>query len=357
MPKTLPIVFLLIAFAIIAFVLANYSPVKVDILGIGSNRSTQTTTSYPTPYTGLRPDTVIISGPADWETIMDSSVVVFQFVGIWSGSERLYFETKVDEIDSDWVPVYGNSRIIQLLPGKHTYHFAVRAKTINGIEDQSPAYRTFVAELSNKAGQVKIISVNPHSSPQKMVLINKSGSSVDLTGWKIENNFRSFDIPAAVKIFRLSSSTAWQNIILQPDDSLIVLSSASPITVNFYLNRCFGYLMNSYNFSNLFSKDCPRPNDDDLNYLSTQCQRYINDLRTCQIPSTEDLNRFANDFTCYQFLTNFYNYESCVNRYQNASDFFEKEWYVFLNASFADTNHDKIILRDADGLVVDTYLY
>jgi len=357
MPKTLPIVFLLIAFGIIIFVLANYSPVKVDIPGILTSRPNQTTTSYPTPYTGPRPETVIISGPTNWETVKDSSVVVFQFVGIWSGTERLYFETKVDEIDKDWVPVYGNSRAIQLLPGTHTYHFSVRAKTTNGIEDYSPVYRTFKAEISEKTGQIKITSVNLNSSPQKIVLVNNSGDIIDLNGWKIENKIRSFDIPAAVKVFRLSGNTLWQNISLQPNDSLIILNSASPISVNFYLNRCFGYLTNSYNFNNLFSKNCPRPTDYEISYLSSNCQRFINDLRTCQQPTVNDLNRFANDFSCQQFLTNFYNYESCVNRYQNSSDFFEKEWYVFLNGSLADNNHDKIILRDSNGLVVDVYQY
>lgn len=363
MPKTLPIVFLLIGFGIILFVLANFSPIKVSLPGleglkISNQSSWKTATPYPTPYTGPRPETVIISGPKDWEEISDNNVAVFQFVAIWGGDQRgLVFETKVDGIDTDWQVSSSNIRVVQLLPGERTYYFYVRAKTKDGIEDYTPAQRVFRAKLSDKAGQVKIASVYPQNTPQKLTLVNRSGTNIDLNGWVIESNSRSYSIGSAVKFFRINSSLIWQNIILNPQDSLTVVGATSPIAVNFYLNRCFGYLTNSYNFYNLFRLDCPRPLENDISYLSSDCQRYINNLGRCQIPTSIDINRFVGDFSCQQFLNSYYGYENCVNRYQNNSDFFQNEWYVFVNNSLADNSHDKIVLRDNKGLVVDAYQY
>lgn len=363
MPKTLPIVFLLIGFGIILFVLANFSPIKVSLPGleslkISNQSSWRTATPYPTPYTGPRPETVIISGPKDWEEITDNNVAVFQFVAIWTGNQRgMVFETKVEGIDNDWQVSSSNIRVIPLLPGEHTYYFYVRAKTAEGIEDQTPAQRVFRAKLSEKAGQVKITAVYPQNTPQKAVLVNRLGQNINLSDWTIESNNRSYTIGHGVKLFRLTSSLIWQNIVLGPNDSLTIVGANSPITVNFYLNRCFGYLANSYNFYNLFRLDCPRPLENDISYLSTACQQYINNLGRCQIPTTNDINRFANDFSCQQFLNSYYGYENCVNRYQNNSDFFQNQWFVFLNNSFADNNHDKIILKDENGLVVDAYQY
>ncbi len=364
MLKTLPLVYILIGFGIIAFVLVNYSPVKIDLPGLeglkitGTNQSSKITTPAPTPYYGPRPETVIISGPKDWELVEDSSVVVFQFVAIWGGEQRgLVFETKVDEIDSDWQLTLTNSRAVNLLPGERTYRFYVRAKTADGIVDETPAYRVFRARLSDKVGEVKINVVSAQSSLQKMVVLNRTDRTIDLTDWTIESNYRKYTISSAVKLFRLSSSLNWGKIIFSPGESLIVIGANSPLAVNFYLNRCFGYLANSYNFYNIFRLDCPRPSESEIAYLSKECQFYVNNLGTCQTPSQFDINRFANDFSCQNFLSNYYNYEACVNRYQNNSDFFKKEWYVFTGSNFADAQHDKIILRDEKGLVVDSFQY
>jgi hypothetical protein len=358
MPKTLPIVFLLIALVVVLFAL-RYSPVPVPLPGAGSNnQNTFQTTPQPTVYTGPRPETVIVNGPKDWEEVSTTPYVVFQYIALWEGDFRdILFETKVDEIDKDWQRSSGNSRVIQLLPGEHTYHFQVRATTKDGIYDFTPAMRIFRGNISSKTSNVKINSVIPYASPQKIIIFN-SGPDIDLTNWTIETSAGFFTITTGVRLFRPDSQTIHQNIILKTGDSLVVVEGSSPLSFNFYLNRCFGYLTNEYNFNSLFIKDCPRPSYTDISYFSSACQQFINNLDTCQIPSSNDINRFSNDPACQQFIKDYYHYSSCVDRYQSAPDFFKKEWYVFANrGQFISTSHDRIVLRDDEGLVVDTYQY
>ncbi|HPD55559.1 MAG TPA: hypothetical protein PLR11_01990 [Candidatus Paceibacterota bacterium] len=369
MPKTLPIVFLLIALVIVLFAL-RYSPVPVPLPGAGSNNSyIQTATPYPTPYTGPRPETVIVNGPKDWEEVSTTPYVIFQYVAIWDGDLRdILFETKVDEIDKDWQQSTANSRVIHLLPGKHVYHFHVRATTKDGISDNTPATRTFWGNISEKTG-VKITNAFPRSVPQKLIIFN-SGPEIDVSDWTIETSFGSSTITTGlaagvgsttvitgVRLFYPHSSIVYQNISLKTGDSLIVVGQKSPSGFNFYLNRCFGYLDADYNFGSLFPKDCPRPSYTEISYFSSACQQFINSLGVCQIPSATDINRFNNDPACQQFLKDYYRYSTCVDRYQSSPDFFKREWYVFAKDQFMNVNHDRIVLRDGDGLVVDAYQY
>jgi len=360
MPKTLPIVFLLISIAIIVFALTKYSPIPVSLPGLNSNPklSAPEGEGYrQTPYTGPRPETVIVNGPRDWEEVTTTPVVIFQFVAIWDGDFRdIIFETKVDEIDKDWRITYTNSRTVQLLPGNHTYHFSVRAKTKDCIEDYTPATRTFIGKTSQYVAQIKIISLSPNASPQKLILYN-SGSEINITDWMIETSFKTITISNGVRIFRSDSQTIYQNIVLKNGDYLVVVGQTNPLGFNFYLNRCFGYLSNFYDIGSIIQKDCPRPSATEISYLSSACQQFINNLGTCQIPSSSDINYFDNDATCRQFLSDYYNYNACVNLYQSRADFFKNEWYVFAQNQFADINHDRIILRDDEGLVVDVYQY
>ncbi len=358
MPKSLPIIFLIITIGIIVLVL-NFSPIPVPVPGVKPNSSENSNTinAYPTYYSGPRPETVIVNGPKDWEIISDTPSVVFQFVAIWNGDFRdILFETKVDEIDKDWQLTYGNSRTIELLPGEHTYHFSVRAKTKDGIEDYTPASRTFIGKTSSLVKQIKIISLNSKANPQKLVLYNSDGN-INISNWTIESSFKKITFSEGVRLFRPDSRTIYENINLNSGDYLYLIGQSSPLNFNFYLNRCFGYLTYSYNFNSIFSKDCPRPTSAEISYFSSECQQFINNLNVCQIPSVNDINKFNNDPACQQFLNDYYNYSSCVNHYQSSPDFYKKEWYVFTNDQFTNPDHDKIILKDEDGNVVDVYEY
>jgi len=358
MPKKVLLAFLVITIGIIIIAL-NFSPIPIPVPGISSNNSSKNsniTTAYPTYYSGPRPETVIVNGPKDGEIISNTPVVTFQFVAIWNGDFRnIIFETKIDEIDKDWQISSSNSRTIQLLPGEHIYHFSVRAKTKDGIEDYTPASRKFIGKISSEVGQIKITSIL-NSYPQKLVLYNY-GNDVNISNWTIESSLKKITISDGVKLFRPDNKMIFEDIVLENGDYLYLIGKKSPLNFNFYLNRCFGYLTNAYDFNFIFLKDCPRPNQTEISYFSNECQFFINNLNACQIPSSNDINRFNNDPACQQFLNDYYGYNACVNRYQYSDNFFKKEWYVFANEQFADFNHDKIILKDATGAIVDVYQY
>ncbi len=364
MPKSVPIAFLIIAILLIVVAL-KFSPFPIPFLGVNSNQTTSSenfnysaATPYPTYYSGSMPETVIVNGPQNWEEVTNTPVVVFQYIAIWDGDlSNVVFETKVDEVDNDWQVSSSNSRTIQLLPGRHTYHFSVRAKVNDQIKDYSPAMRSFVGDVSKQLGKVKINSVFPKTKPQKLVLYSYD-NSVNLSNWTIESSFGTTTINEGVKIFRSDSRSLYQNIILNKGDYLYLIGMPSPLSFNFYLNRCFGYLTYAYDFDSLFKKDCPRPSNTEIAYFSDSCRQFINNLKTCQIPSVSEVDQFVNDPACRQFLNDYYSYNSCVNRYQSAADFFTHEWFVFNSQDqFINSSHDRIVLRDSDGLLVDAYQY
>src|SRR5574343_382611 len=96
--STVPFVFFIISIIIVLFVLGQVFPEKIgqffklpgfnfsknEIIS-SPNINTNTPTPTATPYSGVRPDTVIVSGPAEGEFVKDSAVVIFHYVAIWNG--------------------------------------------------------------------------------------------------------------------------------------------------------------------------------------------------------------------------------------------------------------------------------
>ncbi|MGC8775796.1 MAG: hypothetical protein ACP5QN_00560, partial [Minisyncoccia bacterium] len=78
-------------------------------------------------------------------------------------------------------------------------------------------------------------------------------------------------------------------------------------------------------------------------------------LNTCEIP--KNFNQAdPNDPRCLSYLKNI-NYQGCFNKNKNNFDFYEKEWRIFMGREILDDLHDRVLLYDNKGLIVDEYLY
>ena len=322
--------------------------------------SSPSLTPSPTPYSGSRPETVILSGPEEGEFVKDEATVVFHFAAIWPGDMKdISFETKVSGIDNDWQGTSVTSRSFILLAGDHTYKFQVRAKTKDGIYDLTPAERNFRSRVSEYIGKVKIISAYPGRFPNQImkITIRNDAGSLKITNWTIESTKGKFNIPAGIGLYDPSIINQTSDIVLNSGDYLFIFGQTSPMDMNFRLNRCFGYLNNLYNFEPDLPRNCPYPERSELNNLSLSCQNYILNLSACEIPKSEDLNNLVGEADCRSFAESRFNYSGCLKRYRYSTDFFEREWYTYSTTDFLSLDHDNLILRDKEGLFVDSYNY
>lgn len=224
------------------------------------------------------------------------------------------------------------------------------------------------SQLSPLWGEVVIKSVTP-ANPANYSKLNgftlSAGKTnekiVFISDWKIKSN-RGTDlyIPKGISDYGFSGIGNPEPIGLRPNEYAVFYSTQSANVRNFRLNKCIGYLGNTYSFTPALPKNCPLPYEkSELITLTGACQNFIRSLSKCKVPTANDKNRFANDSggLCREILDRF-NYGYCYEKHKNDADFFAREWRVWLGIPMPfDTSHDRLLLFDNAGLLVDEYVY
>jgi len=305
---------------------------------------------------GPEPETFLVAGPAEGERINEKEVT-FRFSGALPGEEgaKISFETKLEGVDQDWVPVYyGNERTVRLPAGPKSYKFLVRAKSPLGNFDRTPASRTFFANLSPYLGKIVIETVNSWFGSENIVIRNLGDSAVEISGWRVRSRAGEIIIPQAVKVFYLGALNLRGPLRLAPGERALIYTGSGSPGENLRLNRCVGYLNKQANVSPSFGSDCPRPEYWEIKNFSRKCQDFIQALGTCEITDPNEPT-LIDEPECRQWLTENLNYNACVMRHQFEADFFGNEWRVWLGSGqdMYDAAHDNIVLYDAASQVVD----
>ncbi len=223
-----------------------------------------------------------------------------------------------------------------------------------------------VGELSPHYRKVRITSVYPsYSSRSPRILslrANLSGNdTVEVSGWRLKNNKNSeVVIPQAMYLYNPFSFLGNQSdIILSANHIINVYFPRSPLGKNLRLNKCTGYLNNNYETKPSFPNNCPSVKRSEIASFPGECQSFILSLRRCEEPTSNELNSFtsSNNLACHDFLGEI-NYRGCYNRYSSDADFLSREWRVWLNKGFnLDSLHDRVLLFDEEGLLVNEYIY
>ena len=226
------------------------------------------------------------------------------------------------------------------------------------------------AQLSPYYKQVRIDSV---IRPDRNAYYNAGGQfaiyadrsmkqPVDVTGWSVRGNKSgSVFIPRAVSDYTPNTFGTPQNtnIMLESGGRVYVYGSQSTLGKNFRLNKCMGYLNENYKFDPSLPNECPRIDSGRLALLSGKCQDFVRSMNTCATPKPDDFNRISGfvEDEC-RVLINKQNHISCYNDNYNSANFFSKEWRTWNSDPMTfDTYHDRLVLFDKQGLVVDEYTY
>jgi len=261
-----------------------------------------------------QPQTFILDGPCKQyqDTIPEirTDQIEFKYSGRNSqgNTTNLKFETFLEGYDKGWRSSWGSSyeRKITLPAGSKTYTFYVRTKTKDGYYDTTPAFCKFKINLSPYNKQVEISSVSGRSTDptrEQITLRTKSSAeTINITDWTIKTKKRMpIAIPQAVEsVYSDSIYNHKVDLVLEPGERLTIYGGASPIGINAYkINKCL---------------------------------KYYNDKLE---------------------------YDACRYEYYNDPDFLKKEWRIYLNrnSEFLAKEDEEIILKDKNGLVVDSYSY
>lgn len=222
------------------------------------------------------------------------------------------------------------------------------------------------SQLSPFFEQIHITGVNPPDyfgdyNSELTISGDNLKTSVDITGWVVRANLGgSIEVPRAVSEFSPYGLNPEGNIILSPGDYVRMYSWKSANGRNFRLNKCTGFLNQQYNFSPALPNDCPSiAQDKRIITFTGACQDFLKSLPSCKTPTPNDLNRFTgvNDVECRK-IADQYTYGSCYDTNRTKIDFLSHEWRTWLGGAMQfDPKHDRLILFDKQGLLVDEYVY
>lgn len=219
-----------------------------------------------------------------------------------------------------------------------------------------------VSQLSPEYGRVKISGVSAASSwsSAQVTLSAAYGlkTPVDVTGWRVAYNKGDFVIPQAVADYNPSGFETLNDIILGTGGVLYVYGNQSPVGQGLRMNECVGFLNNSYTFKPSLPQNCASVyNRSEIATFSGACQSYILSLWGCAVPSANQFNSFSNEPAC-QAILNRFNYSYCYNTHRADASFFSDDWRAWLGSPiYLDPSHDRVLLFDKNGLLVDEYIY
>lgn len=209
---------------------------------------------------------------------------------------------------------------------------------------------------------VRLFSYSGQPSQIQLYSSLSKDKKVNLTGWQIKTNNARLTIPQAVNLYEPSGGAPSEDIILSGDSRVNIYSNTSPLSKNLRLNKCIGYLSNNYIFIPSLPQNCPTISPSEISYLSGHCQSYILSLWGCKTPDDsfyDSLSTIKEGLACRQFLDTV-NYNGCFQKHRFDSDFLSNEWWLWLGwgvQPVLDSQHDRLLLFDKDGLLVDEYTY
>lgn len=182
-----------------------------------------------------------------------------------------------------------------------------------------------------------------------------TGESVNVNGWTLLSNRGAQVIPQAARVLDFSTVFSLIDIVLRNGDAVNFYSTPSPIGINFRSNKCIGYLNGVYAFTPQLPEACPTVDRSDIVTFTGVCQDYILSLNPCERPAMNPAVPL-NDYACRSYLQTL-DYQGCVNRERRDADFPGNEWFVWTGRRFLDERHDRILVFDRRGLLVDEYVY
>lgn len=224
---------------------------------------------------------------------------------------------------------------------------------LSTLEDES-VYKDQIT-LNKRSSNIKAAHVE-----QEYIVIEankRNDAPIRIDGWEIRSlvSKSGYTIPKGVSIPRYNSNKA--EVLLAPGGKAIISSGRSPVGDSFKLNICAGYLEQFQTFYPKINKSCPLPEDEIDQVFKLECTEFIEDLNRCEMRIDQIPVQLSS--SCQEFINTKLNYNGCVDLHKDDSNFYGKEWRLFLgrNQEVWKERREIISLFDSEGNVVDTITY
>jgi len=185
---------------------------------------------------------------------------------------------------------------------------------------------------------------------------SNNDSKVNVTGWSLQNKKGEVaTIGQSAEIPYPDQQNTLGNVYLSPGEKIFVNTGPSPVGPSFRVNECVGYFNERVPFYPKLTENCPSPTSSEIYpaYIENSCIDFMKkNIKKCKTTSAvSDLS-----VQCAEYLTSKTSYQGCVNDHKNNSNFFQKEWRVFLNkgSEMWNDDSDTILLKDSKGKTVDS---
>jgi hypothetical protein len=289
------------------------------------------------PQFGVSSDGPLATGPTD--AAIQNPQPIGAAVSSGAGSRSSDTRSQGYRIQGQESEKTGDTKTVQPKPGYSRYERTV-----------------IISRVQRSADPAKEYAVIRNGS-----FFNRAEAAVSLNGWTLESRKSGkIIIPSAEEIPLIDADT--RSIVLPSGGEVIIVSGQTTFGRSFRENVCTGYFSQSHTFTPSIASCNAIPfNAQELldSGYNSACVDYVRSIPRCRIPTIpyEKSGRIGN--ACIEYITGAYSYSGCVARFRDNTTFFKKTWRAFLNqpTRIFDALHDRVILRDNEGLIVDEFEY
>jgi hypothetical protein len=232
------------------------------------------------------------------------------------------------------------------------FQTALKEKELNG---QFSVYkgRLIISQVSTS----EVGSSGEVNESVRLSVSGSAGGKIPLTGMVLKSlvSGNSATIAGGAVVPNPNDVNATETIFLSAGDNVYILTGRSPNGLSFRLNKCIGYLGQNQTYNPSLPNECPLVRNEALpqapNALNDACLNYLQGIGSCQIvanpPGTQS-------HECQQFVIERTNYNWCLSKHRNDSDFFKNEWRVYLGRGNRLWKNSREVIRliDQDGKIV-----
>ncbi|MBI1999178.1 MAG: hypothetical protein HYS74_00795 [Parcubacteria group bacterium] len=187
---------------------------------------------------------------------------------------------------------------------------------------------------------------------------------INISGWRLKSIATGHEATVGQGAYlpRSGKVNTEQPIFLAPGERAYVVTGSSPVGVSFRLNICSGYLGRFQTFVPSLPADCPRPEEgypDSGTPASDKCLDYLETINRCSAHIAALPLSLADNPSCQDYISQYVNYNGCVDLYKNKAAFYKPEWRVYLKKTqkLWKESREIIVLYDTEGKIVDSISY
>lgn len=248
--------------------------------------------------------------------------------------------------------------------GSRLFAISDEVRALRGEVDEAKLWGVlspYADDITLEAGDV----VTKDEDQEYLYLRNQGTSPISLLGWSIESyvSGERAHLPLGTALPRSGRVNEVSAIILEPQDSAIVVSGESPTGTSFRENRCTGYFGQHQDFVPALQEQCPYPLTEmeeygNIDLDDDSCYRFVGTLRSCHT-ARGDARDARISASCEAFVVDELTYQGCVRNHQFDADFTTGSWRVYLAEESELWRKEREIIRllDREGRTVDVLRY